>query len=309
VRAGNYTGTTDELAADGLGGVDMVGNSANISTSASAVSDSEAYIDAGKMGEGSSSSSSSSSGGNYLSALTGGMAGYNAGKKNYYTDENMTSGEDGFGTYHHDARAEVGGGTLGAYLGYEFGSLGSALSSSVVEAVHPFAESLTRDVINLGDDVSGVTGAMALDPAGAMASGKYSDNEILGSGFAGAMGIPVPEAAETVTKFLDDNCFITTAVCRQLGKSDNCHELETLRAFRDGWMKQNGMQEFIDEYYVKAPAIVQTLAARKDSDLIFSSFYTHYITPAVAAIEKNLYRTAFEIYKKLFYTAQDLTGA
>lgn len=142
-----YTGTADELAADGLGGVDM-------------------------------GTSSSSDGGSIVSAVTGGMAGYAVGKNNSKTDPNMTSGEDEYGKYHKDYRAEVGGTTVGALLGYEGGALGSSAAAPVVDAIHPFMQDTTRDVINFGDNWGGATGALIMDPAGATASGKYSNSEI-----------------------------------------------------------------------------------------------------------------------------------
>ena len=52
-------------------------------------------------------------------------------------------------------------------------------------------------------------------------------------------------------------CFITTAVCEQEGKPDDCAELTAFRAFRDGWLRQcpDG-PALIGEYYEIAPAIV-----------------------------------------------------
>lgn len=126
-----------------------------------------------------SGSGSGDSGGSWLGAVIGGIKGYQAGRNNYETDSAMTSGEDGYGKYHHDARAEVGGGIGGAYLGY----LGaSPISEGAVEWSHPIMQDATRSVINTGDDAGGAYGAMVADPIGSMASGKYSWEQIKDSG-------------------------------------------------------------------------------------------------------------------------------
>lgn len=60
-------------------------------------------------------------------------------------------------------------------------------------------------------------------------------------------------------------CFITTAVCEQEGKPDDCAELTAFRAFRDGWLRQcpDG-PALIDEYYEIAPAIVTMMGVCAD---------------------------------------------
>ena len=55
-------------------------------------------------------------------------------------------------------------------------------------------------------------------------------------------------------------CFITTAVCREAGKPDDCPELTAFRAFRDGYLANcpDG-PALIAEYYEFAPGIVTAL--------------------------------------------------
>ena len=52
-------------------------------------------------------------------------------------------------------------------------------------------------------------------------------------------------------------CFITTAVCLEEGKSDDCAELTAFRKFRDGYLQNcpDG-KALIEEYYRTAPNIV-----------------------------------------------------
>lgn len=55
-------------------------------------------------------------------------------------------------------------------------------------------------------------------------------------------------------------CFITTAVCREAGKPDDCAELNAFREFRDGFLSAcpDG-PALIEEYYQIAPGIVTGL--------------------------------------------------
>lgn len=115
-----------------------------------------------------------SAGGSWGGAALGALAGMNQGHQNYLNDPNMRSGQDGYGKYHRDYRAEVGGGFLGGVLGYYGGPVGAAFAGPAVKLAHPYAERGTREVMNFGDKVGGESGSLALDPIGTMASGKYS---------------------------------------------------------------------------------------------------------------------------------------
>ena len=58
-------------------------------------------------------------------------------------------------------------------------------------------------------------------------------------------------------------CFITTAVCQELGKPDDCEELTAFRAFRDGYLRsQPDGEALIREYYNIAPGIRHASYAR-----------------------------------------------
>lgn len=127
-------------------------------------------------------------GGGWASAAGGALNGYMQGRQNYADDPNMWNGKDGYGKYHKDYRAEVGGGTLGGVLGYYGGPVGAAVAGPVVKWVHPYAEKGTRGVINFGDKVGGAGGALMLDPIGTVASGKYSWGELGKGALLGPLG-------------------------------------------------------------------------------------------------------------------------
>lgn len=156
----------------------------------------------------SAANSSGDSGGSYMGAATGALAGYGAGKKNYYTDPAMRSGEDGFGKYHRDYRAEVGGGTLGGVVGYYSNGYANPIIPQLVEWVHPYAQDMTRDMIMLGDKAGGAYGAMMVDPIGTWASGKYSNSDLFASGatplLAPIAGGKAPDLAQKLSEPISD---------------------------------------------------------------------------------------------------------
>lgn len=170
-----------------------------------------AYIDdaggAEAVNPDSAANTSSDSGGSYLGAATGALAGYGAGKKNYYTDPAMRSGEDDFGKYHRDYRAEAGGGTLGGVVGYFSDGLANPIVPALVEWIHPYMQDMTRDMIMAGDKAGGAYGAMMVDPIGTWASGRYSNSDLAASSLtpliAPIAGGKAPEIAQKASGTLD----------------------------------------------------------------------------------------------------------
>lgn len=80
-------------------------------------------------------------------------------------------------------------------------------------------------------------------------------------------------------------CFLTTAVCEYLGKSDDCEELTTLRACRDQWLaKQPGGKELIEEYYEIAPGIVRAMKEAPNYGELCEELLSRYIRPCLALI-------------------------
>lgn len=75
-------------------------------------------------------------------------------------------------------------------------------------------------------------------------------------------------------------CFITTAVCREEGKPDDCAELTAFRAFRDGYLAQCPDGEaLIAEYYDIAPAIVMCIDLCDDAPAVYRRLRQDYLTP------------------------------
>ena len=75
-------------------------------------------------------------------------------------------------------------------------------------------------------------------------------------------------------------CFITTAVCQELGKPDDCEELTAFRAFRDGYLRQQPDGEaLIREYYNIAPGIVTCINTCSDRHASYARIREQYLAP------------------------------
>lgn len=84
------------------------------------------------------------------------------------------------------------------------------------------------------------------------------------------------------------SCFITTAVCGNLGKSDDCYELTAFRKFRDTWLvQQPDGKSLIDEYYKIAPQIVSNISHLKNSSAIYETIWKEYLAPCLSFIEND----------------------
>lgn len=90
-------------------------------------------------------------------------------------------------------------------------------------------------------------------------------------------------------------CFITTAMAEQLGKPDDCDELQTLRWFRDKVMLLTPEGENdVAEYYRIAPSIVAKIGNDPEK---YANLREDFIIPAVEAVKNGDYDAARSIYK------------
>lgn len=75
-------------------------------------------------------------------------------------------------------------------------------------------------------------------------------------------------------------CFITTAVCQELGKPDDCAELTAFRRFRDTYLMQEpDGPALIDEYYNIAPGIVACINTCTDRHARYARLREDYLAP------------------------------
>lgn len=96
------------------------------------------------------------------------------------------------------------------------------------------------------------------------------------------------------------SCFITTATCKSRNLPDDCHELTTLRAFRDTFMKKDPeMKAEVDEYYKIAPVICKNIDNLENSNEVYDSIRKLYLNDAVTAVDNQELQKAHDIYKKM----------
>jgi TPR repeat protein len=97
----------------------------------------------------------------------------------------------------------------------------------------------------------------------------------------------------STTETVDDPCFITTAVCKSLGKPDNCQELMILKEFRDTFLiHEPDGPNFVRTYYAVAPGIVSLINSECDAGEIYQYLYDHYISKSCGLILNGNYSEA-----------------
>lgn len=98
----------------------------------------------------------------------------------------------------------------------------------------------------------------------------------------------------------EDDCYITTAMCRDTGKPDDCAELQSLRKYRDEVMlNDSDGRNLIKEYYLKAPKIVSLINQEPNHYQIYQMLRERYITPAANAADAGENAKVLELYKAM----------
>lgn len=98
-------------------------------------------------------------------------------------------------------------------------------------------------------------------------------------------------------------CFITTAVCSQEGKPDDCPELTAFRAFRDGWLAaQPEGNKLIETYYTYAPGIVTAIAYADCPREVYPAIREAYLSPCYRAIREGRMADCRDTYIQMVRT-------
>ena len=104
-------------------------------------------------------------------------------------------------------------------------------------------------------------------------------------------------------------CFFTTAAVAHMGQKDNGKVLNTLRKFRDTYMRKNKEKsKDVEWYYENAPRIVAALDERPDAAKVYKKMYREYIKPAYDAIQKGDQDRAYQIYKEIIDFSKKESG-
>ncbi len=95
-------------------------------------------------------------------------------------------------------------------------------------------------------------------------------------------------------------CYLTTCMCEILGYDDDCYVLNTLRDFRDNYMKQNEeCLPLLDDYDTVGPIIADKLSNDEDKEFNAKIMLYFYIKPAIECIKKEEHDKAVGIYKDM----------
>jgi hypothetical protein len=92
-------------------------------------------------------------------------------------------------------------------------------------------------------------------------------------------------------------CFISSAVCDSMGKSDDCYELTTFRNFRDTYMQQSPHgRKLISQYYELAPIIVAYINLCLNKESYYEFIWRRYLSRCLRAIEEKDYSACEKYY-------------
>lgn len=121
----------------------------------------------------------------------------------------------------------------------------------------------------------------------------FQDSDILASDFDSIM-----------QGFKRKLCYVTTAVCRNLGKGEDCEELRLIKEFRDGCLSSTEEgRALIDEYYDIAPTLVKRMDKDARAQEKYLWLWHTYLAPCVAYIkagqEENCKKTYCDMMEEL----------
>lgn len=92
-------------------------------------------------------------------------------------------------------------------------------------------------------------------------------------------------------------CYVTTAVCVNLNKGEDCEELHLIKEFRDGYLASTKEgQCLIEQYYDIAPTLVKRIAKDNHAHEKYAWLWNTYLAPCVAYIKNGLPERCKETY-------------
>lgn len=105
------------------------------------------------------------------------------------------------------------------------------------------------------------------------------------------------------------SCYLTTAAVDAVGLADDCWELRTLRAFRDGPLQSTlEGQALVADYYRLAPDLVARISVREDARRQWLHTYVLGIVPSAIAARLGLNNIALSIYARMTRRLQALAN-
>ena len=92
-------------------------------------------------------------------------------------------------------------------------------------------------------------------------------------------------------------CYVTTAVCQNLNKGEDCEALRLIKEFRDVYLSEaEGGPEMIEEYYDIAPTLVKRIAKDAEAQAKYVWLWNTYLAPCVEYIKSGRMEPCKETY-------------
>lgn len=105
-----------------------------------------------------------------------------------------------------------------------------------------------------------------------------------------------PRPSKTSSRSGKKGCFLTTAACELRGLPDDCHELETLRSFRDEvLLSSREGRTLVEDYYNEAPSLVPFIRLEDENEQVWRD-----IQETVAKIKLGHHAEAIAAYLSMF---------
>ena len=107
----------------------------------------------------------------------------------------------------------------------------------------------------------------------------------------------VKNAVDFSNSHTSSNCYITTLLCDLLGLNDSNYYINTLRKFRNNYLRNNEDYSYLlVEYDLVGKEICNSLISDKQNRLIASKLFYNYINPIVSLIDDKMYADAIVRY-------------
>ncbi len=111
--------------------------------------------------------------------------------------------------------------------------------------------------------------------------------------------IETDENGKVVSISKKKGCFITTAAVEAAGLPDDCYEVQTLRKFRDNYVRNlpDGI-EIISNYYAESPELVRAISLTLQAKLEYRNII-EIVHKAINYINIGKNKEAFLVYKTM----------
>lgn len=125
---------------------------------------------------------------------------------------------------------------------------------------------------------------------------NFGNDEIKSAAKEGLLRLNNPQTKTNT----NDGCFITTAICENFNKPDDCYELTMFRNFRDNWLsKQIDGKQLITEYYSIAPKIVERINNLNNAKEIYQQIWEKYLKSCLYYLEQKDEKSCKKQYIKM----------